>query len=46
MKISRNIDLGPALRTSSWRKIAIGTWKTAGDPSVYGILDLNAAQTS
>lgn len=43
MKISKNIDLGPALRTSSWRKIAIGTWKTAGDPSVYGILDISAA---
>ncbi len=43
MKISRNIDLGPALRTSSWRKIAIGTWSTAKDPTVYGILEINAA---
>lgn len=40
---SRNVDLGKPLRLSSWRKVAIGTWKTAGDPSVYGMLDLDAA---
>lgn len=36
-----NIDVKP-LKLSSWRKIALGTWHNAGDPSVYGILDLNA----
>jgi pyruvate/2-oxoglutarate dehydrogenase complex dihydrolipoamide acyltransferase (E2) component len=40
--LSRNIRLGPALKLSSWRKVAIGTWRSAGDPSVYGILDLDA----
>ncbi len=38
----RNIPLGPPLRLSSWRKVAIGTWRSAGDPSVYGIADLQA----
>jgi pyruvate dehydrogenase E2 component (dihydrolipoamide acetyltransferase) len=40
--LTRNVDLGPALKLSSWRKVAIGTWRSAGDPSVYGILDLEA----
>ena len=38
---SRNVQLLPPLRISSWRKIAIGTWKTAKDPSVYGVLELD-----
>jgi pyruvate/2-oxoglutarate dehydrogenase complex dihydrolipoamide acyltransferase (E2) component len=36
----KNVELGPPLRLSSWRKVAIGTWRTAGDPSVYGTTDL------
>ena len=40
--LSRNVDLGKALKLSSWRKVAIGTWRTAGDPSVYGMQDLDA----
>lgn len=37
-----NIDyLGPA-RQSTWRRIAIGTWRTAADPSTYGLLELRA----
>lgn len=40
--ISKNVDLGPALKLSPWRKVAIGTWQTVGDPSVYGILDFDA----
>lgn len=39
--LKRNIGLGTALRISSWRKVAIGTWRTAGDPSVYGELELD-----
>ena len=31
----------PPLRLSAWRKIAIGTWRSCGDPSVYGILDVD-----
>jgi pyruvate dehydrogenase E2 component (dihydrolipoamide acetyltransferase) len=38
--ISRNVDLGPALQLSSWRKLALGTWRTVGDPSVYATFDL------
>ena len=38
---SKNVKLGPATRLSAWRKIAIGTWKTTGDPSVYGVLELD-----
>lgn len=39
---SKHLDLGPALKISPWRKIAIGTWKTAGDPSVYGTIEVDA----
>jgi len=39
---SKNVNLGPALRTSSWRKIALGTWQVMGDPSVYGTIELDA----
>lgn len=42
MFIKRNVEFGPPLKLSPWRKLAIGTWKTAGDPSVYGMLDLEA----
>jgi chloramphenicol O-acetyltransferase len=40
--ISLNAKLLPPLKISSWRKVAIGTWRSAGDPSVYGILELDA----
>jgi pyruvate/2-oxoglutarate dehydrogenase complex dihydrolipoamide acyltransferase (E2) component len=39
---SKNVDLKPALKISSWRKVAIGTWQTAADPSVYGMLEVDA----
>lgn len=41
--IKRNVELGKPLKISSWRKVAIGTWKTAGDPSVYGFMDIDIA---
>lgn len=44
MLISKHIQFGRPLRLSSWRKIAIGTWRTVGDPSVYGILDLEVTE--
>ena len=28
-----------------FRKIAMGTWKSAGDPSVYGIMDVDMSKT-
>src|SRR5262245_21560080 len=35
-----NLDLVPKEDVSSFRKIAIGTWQTTYDPSVYGTLTL------
>ncbi len=35
-----NLELSKKSDLSSFRKIAIGTWKTAYDPSVYGTLEL------
>jgi pyruvate dehydrogenase E2 component (dihydrolipoamide acetyltransferase) len=40
--LSRNVRLGRPIHLSSWRKVAIGTWRTVGDPSVYGILEVDA----
>jgi pyruvate dehydrogenase E2 component (dihydrolipoamide acetyltransferase) len=38
---TRNIELGPPLKLSSWRKIALGTWRDAGDPSIYSVLEVD-----
>ena len=38
----RNVNYGPKLKLSGWRKIAMGTWSSVGDPSVYGVLELDA----
>ena len=35
-----NLDLEPKRNLSSFRRIAIGTWKTTYDPSVYGTMTL------
>ncbi|MEQ1506286.1 MAG: 2-oxo acid dehydrogenase subunit E2 [Myxococcota bacterium] len=40
-----NLDLVPLDRVSSFRKIAIGTWRTAKDPSVYGSIELEMDET-
>lgn len=37
-----NLALQPKQNLSSFRRIAIGTWRTAGDPSVYGSVELRA----
>ncbi len=42
--IQKNIDLAPPLKLTGWRKIAIGTWKTVGDPSVYATLEVDAGR--
>lgn len=41
--LCRNVVLGSPLKISAWRKIALGTWRTAGDPSVYAFVDLPVA---
>ena len=35
-----NVALRPKTNLSLFRRVAIGTWHTVGDPSVYGSLDL------
>ncbi|HMV67363.1 MAG TPA: 2-oxo acid dehydrogenase subunit E2 [Myxococcota bacterium] len=40
-----NLPLVPKAHLSSFRKIAIGTWRDAGDPSVYGSLELRVDET-
>lgn len=35
-----NVALRPKPHLSLFRRVAIGTWKTVGDPSVYGSMDL------
>src|SRR5262249_2282137 len=40
--LARHVPLGPALAVTSWRKVAIGTWRTARDPSAYLSLEFNA----
>ncbi|MBP6218339.1 MAG: 2-oxo acid dehydrogenase subunit E2 [Oligoflexales bacterium] len=40
----KNVDFSGLTPTSPWRKIAIGTWRTCGDPSVYGTLEIDTSQ--
>jgi pyruvate dehydrogenase E2 component (dihydrolipoamide acetyltransferase) len=40
----KNVDLNPALKLSAFRKVAIGTWQSAGDPSVYSVITLDIRQ--
>jgi pyruvate dehydrogenase E2 component (dihydrolipoamide acetyltransferase) len=40
-----NLELVPKTDLSSFRKIAIGTWQDAFDPTVYGTLELRMDQT-
>ena len=38
----RNVELSPKLYLSSWRKVAIGSWKPIGDSQIYTEFDFNA----
>lgn len=40
--LQRHVPLGAPLTLTSWRKVAIGTWRTAGDASIYLMLEVNA----
>jgi pyruvate/2-oxoglutarate dehydrogenase complex dihydrolipoamide acyltransferase (E2) component len=42
--LARNVRYSGTLRLSSWRKIAIGTWRTPSEASVYGTLELDVAR--
>ncbi|MEY4616070.1 MAG: hypothetical protein RJB66_1030 [Pseudomonadota bacterium] len=37
--LSRNIKYQGPVKLSSFRKVALGTWQTAGDPSVYSEME-------
>lgn len=37
----KNLNLTLLKDTSPFRKVAMGTWKTAKDPSVYGLLEID-----
>ncbi|MGK5086761.1 2-oxo acid dehydrogenase subunit E2 [Bdellovibrionota bacterium FG-2] len=38
---TKNVNYKGTLKLSPWRKVAIGTWRTVGDPSVYGMMDID-----
>lgn len=38
--LKKNVQYSHKKKLSAWRKIAIGTWTWAADPSVYGTLEL------
>lgn len=38
-----NVEFLPLKPISPWRKIALGTWRSCGDPSIYGSLDIDAS---
>lgn len=40
-----NVALERKVSVSSFRKIAIGTWRTAKDPSVYGAIEIEMDET-
>ena len=40
-----NVSLTPKQEMSSFRKIAIGSWRTAKDPTVYGSLSIEMDAT-
>lgn len=42
----KNVDYKPYKGTNAWRKITIGTWPYAGDPSIYGWVDIDATSIS
>lgn len=42
----KNLDLTQLKDTSPFRKIAMGTWKTAGDPSVYGLIEVDMTEVN
>lgn len=37
----KNLVLSPPIKLTSFRKVALGTWRSVGDPSVYGTIQLN-----
>ena len=42
--LAQNVDLGTPLKLSPWRKVAMGTWRDCGDPSVYAFVDIDVKE--
>lgn len=40
--LCKNIDYQPYKKPSLWRKMSLGTWRPCGDPSVYGMVEVDA----
>ena len=40
--LSKNVEFSGPAELTPWRKIAIGTWRSCGDPSIYGSLEVDA----
>jgi pyruvate/2-oxoglutarate dehydrogenase complex dihydrolipoamide acyltransferase (E2) component len=40
--ITKHLDYKGPVPLNVWRKVAIATWKTTKDPSIYGFVDLDA----
>ncbi len=39
---ANNVELTGPAKMSAWRKIAMGTWRSAGDPSIYATVEIDA----
>jgi len=37
----KNVECGPLKKLSTWRKISLATWEKPGDPSAYGLLEVD-----
>lgn len=37
----KNVDLNPPLPTTTYQKVAMGTWKHVGDPSIYSLFEVD-----
>ncbi|MDO8494331.1 MAG: 2-oxo acid dehydrogenase subunit E2 [Deltaproteobacteria bacterium] len=37
----RNVECRPLKNPSTWRRISLATWEKPGDPSVYGVMEID-----
>lgn len=42
--IQPNVLLDGPLKMNTWRKVAVATWSTTKDPSIYGFVDIDATE--
>lgn len=41
--LRKNVEFKGPAQMNVWRKVAIGTWETTKDPSIYGFVDVDAS---